>query len=77
MVWLSIQGCKCGGVGVVHPSDICFSRSPNECSRSQDINCLNIDATFTVQRQNIFDLNARDNLLKNFGCINLRRESVY
>ena len=36
--------------------EICFSRSPNECSRSQNINCLNIDATFTVERQNIFDL---------------------
>ena len=30
-----------GGEGVVHPPDICFSRSPNECSRSQNINCLN------------------------------------
>ena len=50
-----------GGVGVVHPPDICFSRSPNECSRSQ----------------NIFDLTARDSLPTNFGCINVRRESVY
>ena len=36
------QGRKCGRVVEDgNPPDICFSRSPNECSRSQNINCLN------------------------------------
>ena len=30
-----------------------------------------IDATFTAERQNIFDLIARDNHPTNFGCINV------
>ena len=37
------RGRKCGGRvggGGGTPPDICFSRSPNECSRSQNINCL-------------------------------------
>ena len=48
------------------PRDICFSGSPNECSLSQNIN-----ATFTVERQNIFDVIAPDNPQTNFGCINV------
>ena len=32
-----IQGRKCGGVWRGTPPDICFSRSTNECSRSQNI----------------------------------------
>ena len=46
----------CGVVGGTSPN-ICFNRSQNKCSQSQNVNCLNtVDATFTVQRQNIFDL---------------------
>ena len=36
------QRRKCrGSVGDGTPPDLCFSLSPNECSRSQNINCLN------------------------------------
>ena len=59
------------GGGIDTPPDISFSWSPNECSRSQNINYLNIDGTLTVERQNIFDLIARDNHPTNFGCINV------
>ena len=56
-------------MGRATPPDICFSRSPNECSRSQNINCLNKCDFYS--RQNIFDLIARDNHPTNFGCISV------
>ena len=34
------RGVWCVGGGI--PLDICFSRSPNECSQTQNINSLNI-----------------------------------
>ena len=37
---VNVGRCVCGGGGVT-PLDICFSRSPSECSRSQNLNCLN------------------------------------
>ena len=46
----------CGGGGVVHPPDICFSRSLNECSRPQDINCLN-RCDFYIRTTKYFRLN--------------------
>ena len=55
------RGVNVGGVaGWYTPPDICFSRSPNECIRSQNINPLNR-----------CDLIARDNRPTNFGCINV------
>ena len=59
-----------GGLRGWYTPDICFSRSPNECGRSENINCLN-RCDFSVERQNIFDLIARDNYPTNFGCINV------
>ena len=50
-----------GGGGAGYTPDICFSRSPNECSGPQNINCL----------LNIFDLIARDSHPTNFRCINV------
>ena len=58
-----------GGVGGT-PPDKYFSRFPNECGQCQNINCL-LDATYTVELQNVFDLIARENHPTNFGCINV------
>ena len=60
-----------GGVGGGTPPDICFSRSLNECSRSQNINCLNRSEFYSRT------LIARDNHPTNFGCIDVSREPVY
>ena len=38
---------------------------------------VSVGLKMKVERQNIFDLTARDNFPTNFGCINVRRESVY
>ena len=59
-----------GGVGGSTPPDICFSRSPNECSRSQNINCLNRCDIYS-RTTKYFRLIARDNHPTNFGCVNV------
>ena len=62
---------------MVHsPADICFSRSLNECSRSQNINYLN-RCDFYSRATKYFDLITRDYHLTNFGCINVSPESVF
>ena len=48
----------------VHPPDICFRRSVNECSRSQSINCLN-RCDFYSRMTKYFYHPA------NLGCINV------
>ena len=62
-------GGGCGGGGT--PPDICFSRSLNEHSRSQNI------CGFYSRTTKYFRLITRDNHPANFGCINASRESVY
>ena len=56
----------------LYTPEICFSRSPNECSRSQNINSLNrCDFYSRTTKYFNFDLIARDNHPTNFGCINV------
>ena len=62
----------CVGGGGGGCKDICFNRSPHECSRSQSINCLNT-RDFYSRTPNSFDLIARYNHPTNFGLLMYHR----